>query len=47
MFEIFAPMPGKTKELRKRMMFMLLIVFIFRLGNHITVPLWIPETSLT
>lgn len=37
MFEIFAN-AWKTKELRKRMMFMLLIVFIFRLGNHITVP---------
>ena len=37
MFEIFAN-AWKTKELRKRMMFMLLVVFIFRLGNHITVP---------
>lgn len=37
MFEIFTN-AWKTKELQKRMMFMLLVVFIFRLGNHITVP---------
>ena len=37
MFEIFTN-AWKTKELQKRMLFMLLIVFVFRLGNHITVP---------
>ncbi|PKK39680.1 Preprotein translocase secY subunit [Clostridiaceae bacterium JG1575] len=37
MFEIFTK-AWKTKELQKRMLFMLLIVFIYRLGNHITVP---------
>lgn len=37
MFEIFTN-AWKTKELRKKMLFMLLIVFVFRLGNHITVP---------
>ena len=37
MFEIFTN-AWKTKELQKRMLFLLLVVFVFRLGNHITVP---------
>lgn len=28
----------KTKDLRKKMLFMIFIVFVYRLGNHITVP---------
>lgn len=37
MFEVFAN-AWRTKELRKRMIFMVLIVLVYRLGNHITVP---------
>lgn len=37
MFEIFTR-AWNTKELRKRMLFMVLVVFVYRLGNHITVP---------
>lgn len=37
MFETFAN-AWKTKELQKKMIFMVFIVFIFRLGNSITLP---------
>lgn len=37
MFETFAN-AWKTKELQKKMLYMVLIVFIFRLGNNITLP---------
>lgn len=45
MFEIFIN-AWKTKELRKRMLFMVLIVLIFRLGNHITIP-YVNPSALT
>lgn len=37
MFETFKN-AWNTKELRKKMIFMVMIVFLYRLGNHITVP---------
>ncbi|MFB0917888.1 MAG: preprotein translocase subunit SecY [Clostridiaceae bacterium] len=37
MFDIFAN-AWKTKDLRKKMLFMAFVVLIFRIGNHITVP---------
>ncbi len=37
MFDTFAN-AWKTKELRKKILFMVLVVFIFRLGNNITLP---------
>ncbi len=45
MFEVFTR-AWKTKELQKKMLFMLLVVFIFRLGNHITIPFVDPEELL-
>lgn len=48
MFEVFAN-AWRTKELRKRMVFMVLIILVYRLGNHITVPYVDPRelTNLT
>ncbi len=37
MFEIFSN-ALKTSDLRKKMLFMVLVVAVFRIGNHITVP---------
>ena len=45
MFEIFTK-AWQTKELRKRMLFMVLIALIFRLGNHITIPYVDPKQLL-
>lgn len=44
MFDVFAN-AWKTKELRKKILFMALVILVFRVGNHITVP-YVDTTKL-